>query len=269
MNVFVTGANGFIGRNLCAQLEVRGHSVIRYRRGEDLRFLKTLKPNLIFHLAAEIYKPELMFSTNVQLTYELLEATKDVDYETFVYCGSSSEYGRRTRPISERDSLQPTTMYEATKAAASVLCQGYAKPIMIVRPFSVYGPLEPEHRLIPTIYRCWDTHATLSLCEAAHDWIYVEDVIDGLSIAASSHHKGVLNLGTGVQTRNSEVVKIFEELVGEHLAVCPADKMREFDSNCWVCDIRHSSQRYGFRSKHSLRDGLKKYIRFKKTCPSA
>jgi len=262
MRVALTGASGFIGRNLCAELQRTGHDVLPLARGYDAGILHGFNPEWIFHVAAEIYQEDKMFASNVSLTYALLQATADIDYKAFVYVGSSSEYGRKSKPMSETDCLSPTTMYEATKACGSLLCQAVArargKPIVIARPFSVYGMYEPEHRLIPRLFQAANTGAAIKLSHAVHDFIYIDDVVRALLLIAENPISGdIVNLGTGTMTSNIEAALTVERATGKHIHSEVIDeKLREFDSAYWCCDPQHAVDAYKFTAGYSLNEGL-------------
>ena len=81
MKFLVTGANGFIGRNLSFKLRELGHESIAFVRGDTLEYLKTSLGDVdgIFHLAGE-NRPTDIFSydeVNVGLTRELVNLLVD------------------------------------------------------------------------------------------------------------------------------------------------------------------------------------------------
>ena len=101
-----------------------------------------------------------MFKNNTNLVYKIVEKyLLDKSSAKIIHFGSSGEYGRYGKPTAETDVLKPTTSYEATKGAATIILQGLSRnfkiPCIIFRPYSVYGPMENASRLIPTIFRQW------------------------------------------------------------------------------------------------------------------
>ena len=218
--------------------------------------IRLVKPDIIFHLAGEIRNEEKMFDSNIKLTYNLLEESKDLDYRSFIYVGSSSEYGRKNHPMSETDNLDPDTLYEATKGAGSLLCRAFAKtynkPISIARPFSLYGKYESPNRFIPTIFRYASTGETLPLADGVHDWTYIDDFIDGLMWLMTIYGQEIVNFGTGIQTTNEEVVRIVEDILGKKIRAIPVGKLRSYDSSSWVAAPSK------FVCKHTLKEGLEK-----------
>jgi len=216
-----------------------------------------------------------MFDSNVGLTNALLEEARHVDYRSFVYLGSSAEYGRCNAPIREDQRICPTNRYEATKGCGSLLCLAEAalgRPVVVIRPFSVYGPGEAHERFIPTLYRCWKNGHEMSLGPGVHDWIYVDDLVLGIqlvSFAPPEVLRGqVVNLGSGVQNSNEEVVRMFVEIAGP-VIVRRVASMRTYDSDCWVADITHARETFGFHPRYDLQRGLRAYVAEQATNPSA
>ena len=256
----ITGATGFIGQNLTRKLN---GDLYLFSRDEEIEEAVSFeRPDYIFHLAAEIYNEDKMFESNIKLTHRLLEATKDLDYKAMVIVGSSSEYGLKDHPIREDEILEPFHFYAATKGAASLLAishaKKYQKPIMIARPFSVYGRFEPEHRFIPTAIRSIKNHNVLPLAPGSHDFIHVDDFVDGLITLSQNPEIGeIYNFGTGNQFTNLEVVSIIEEVTGKKMNYELVPKMREFDTDCWVCDRTKAKEKLNWRPKINLMEGLR------------
>jgi UDP-2-acetamido-2,6-beta-L-arabino-hexul-4-ose reductase len=94
MKVLVTGANGFLGRNLVKFLsETPGVSVLTYTRGNDLKTLfdKLIESNFIFHLAG-VSRPkneDEFISSNVNLTLDIVNFLKKNRITTPIYFSSS------------------------------------------------------------------------------------------------------------------------------------------------------------------------------------
>lgn len=274
----ITGANkGFIGGHLARSLKDKKNN-LRLLRQDEWRELEDVienfSPDRIFHLASygnhyhqRNFKKTL--DVNVVKTFRLLEASRNLNYKTFVLLGSSSEYGIKNAPMKETDLLEPDTFYGATKASATLLSQIWAKnfdkPIVIVRPFSIFGPGEAEHRFIPTIIRSCLLGESMELDpDAVHDWLFVPDLIDGILLAAkkAGDLKGqVLNLGSGVQTTNRKIVEIVEEICDKKANILESRKTRSYDNATWVADITRAKS-FGWKIKFSLTEGLVETVEY-------
>jgi UDP-glucose 4-epimerase len=170
----VTGAAGFIGRSIAAELLARGKKV----RGID-NFVTGKRENLlgleamdfieadindaaavakacrgvecIFHEAAipsvprSIEDPVASNHAGVSGTVQLLVAAKNAKVRRVVYAGSSSVYGNTpTLPKSEQMQPSPISPYAVAKLAGELYMQSFARvyglETVVIRYFNVFGP---------------------------------------------------------------------------------------------------------------------------------
>lgn len=251
MKAFVSGAQGFIGRHLVTLLQDENIEVSAPTRKElditarkdVLDYFKDHEFDYIFHLAAGAtqggHKGDFrdIYETNVTGTVNLIEGANQGHYKAFINVGSSSEYGsHKISPMSEDDLPDPEFAYAGTKGATTLLLQSIAReqgrPIVTVRPFSIYGKGESEKRFIPTIIRCCKTDEVLNLAPGVHDWTHVEDVALGLLKVAEKAQKlsgEILNFGTGRQLTNKETVNILSEGMQKTLNINETPIIRSWD----------------------------------------
>jgi nucleoside-diphosphate-sugar epimerase len=268
MKIFLTGTQGFIGRNLVEYY--KGHVIVEYERGSDMRSdLPLAEPDLIIHCAAEIYKPELMWKSNMILLHDILEYVKDHPTTKLIHIGSSSEYGPIPRAAAETDRINPVDMYQATKGAGTLLCQGYAKQykldITVARAYSVYGRYEKPHRLFPRLWRAFQINQPMKLFHGYHDFIYIDDFIRGIDYIVNANDKplgDIVNLGSGIQYSNQEVLELFEKVSGRVGPVEVVPSMaKEFESEVWLCNTNYAKEQYGFETTYTLEEGIKDFLK--------
>lgn len=273
----LTGSNtGFIGRHLAKKLK-KNRSKLNLLRQDEWqqldKILKLFSPDRIFHLASfgnHSFQKNLeqTLDVNIFKTFQLLNASKGLKISSFVLLGSSSEYGKKNEPMKETDLLEPDTFYGASKAAATLLAKVWAKnfklPVVIIRPFSIYGPGEADHRFIPTVIRSCLLKEPMDLDPSAvHDWLYVSDLIDGillLSDKASFLKAQIINLGSGIQTTNKEIVETIEMICGKKANIRNIGKTRSYDKVTWVADISLAKS-LGWKPKTNLFKGLAKTVK--------
>ena len=267
MKIFITGGTGFIGRNLidfyCDE------EIFQYKRGSDLADdLKYFKPDLIINSAAEIYKSELMWEPNVLMVVECLKYVRSNPNTKMIQIGSSAEYGPMPRASNEQDRINPVDIYQATKGAATLLCQGYARNyglnIKIARPYSVYGKFERPHRLFPRLWRAFRLDQGMKLYQGYHDFIYINDFVRGIDYIVrndSTPAGDIINFGSGVQYSNFEVLELWEKIFGYSAQVDVITTMaKSYESEVWVCDTSYARQKYDFEIKYDLEQGIKDFI---------
>lgn len=112
MKVLITGADGFVGKNLIAHLsERRDVEILRFVRGDDAALLPALMPDVdfVFHLAGvnRPQDPQEFFTGNTDLTQAVCDAIKASGKQIPVLYTSSSQaeqdnpYGRSKRGAEE------------------------------------------------------------------------------------------------------------------------------------------------------------------------
>ena len=266
MKIFLTGGSGFVGKNLF-EFYSPNFDVVLYKRGEDItERLNQEKPEFIINSAAEIYQAESMFDSNLVLVNEILSyCVRSDNLKRFIQIGSSSEYGRKSNPSSERDSLEPQTIYEGTKAAASLLCVAHAKsfslPIVVARPYSVYGPHEKPHRLFPKLIDSFFKNKPMKLHQGWHDFIYIKDFVRGIDILLNEEESKVrgdiVNFGSGKQHSNFEIYAIIKSMLHRDGVVELEESfLKVFESLIWICNTDYAKSKYGFQTNFDIEAGI-------------
>lgn len=296
-NVFLlTGASGFIGSVLLRRLieqKQEVHLILRKESNtwriadlmdkvtihysdlsnvsELVEIINKVKPTIIYHLAtngAYSYQSDAnqIIQTNILGTWNLLQACNTIKYDLFVNTGSSSEYGAKQFAMRETDIVEPNSYYAVTKCAQTLLCSHIAKsehrPIVTIRPFSVYGPYEEPKRFIPTLMKALMFNEEMNLVapETARDQIYIDDMVDAyLKIDDLKNNPGeYFNIGTGVQSTIKEVVETAAKVTNKTAQFKWGNMdSRSWDTNNWVADISKARQLLKWTPKVNLEQGLK------------
>ena len=142
-------------------------------------------------------------------------------------------------------------------------CHGFAdtfnKPIVSLRPYSLYGEGDIESHFISQVCKALIEDRFIGLDpDPVHDWIHIDDFIEGMWIVAQNAQKlkgRALGLGTGIQTTNLDVVSKLERISDRVLKVDVFDSPRPYDTDHWVCG-ENPLKEYGWKPRISLYNGL-------------
>jgi UDP-glucose 4-epimerase len=304
-NVLVTGAGGFIGSHLAQGCLERGHRVLgvdsftsyydpelkranlasielhpswSFIEGDltDLDLVSILDGiEIVFHLAAQ---PGVRTSwgqtfgayvdSNVTAMQRLLEASRSVALERFVFASSSSVYGdAECLPTTEDTPLQPISPYGATKALGEHLCRlyhrSYALPTVMLRYFTVYGPRQRPDMAFNKLITAALEHDEIVIYGdggQTRDFTFVSDTVEGTIAAGENGAPGaVYNLGGGARTSMNDVLEMIGNLTGEDLNIRRV-AAQAGDARDTAADTSRAREELNFAPSRSLYDGLREQV---------
>lgn len=301
--VLITGASGFVGWNLCLRLQDLGARLHLLARPSSVfpgplptatvhhgdlaqassvaAAVAAAEPDTVFHLAvprgSDAGAWSRLVEINVQAALALAGHVARRPATRLVVAGSSTEYLPSASPHREDDPLAPVTWHGVGKAAASMIFSKAAADglsIAQLRLFHVYGPWEPGKRLLPTAILAALQGRELPTTENdfRRDWVYVDDVVEALLLAGLMEHSGgrVLNVGSGVETGNAEVVKMVEAVTGRSIRRRPgAFASTPADSAHRCADITSAAKVLGWHPRHDLAAGIAATLAWHRAHPQA
>jgi len=224
MIIGVTGANGFIGKHLCARLKQIGHTVIEVdlprgniKNANSLEELLTAE--VIIHLAVlPLANCNLDYhsciETNITGTANVMTVARDGKAKRVILASASSVYGDpQGTPVGESHPTNPLTLYGMSKLAAEhvvkIMSSNFKLTHCIFRFTNVYGPGQ-QNGVIPIVINKILNDEIIEIVgsgDQTRDFIYVDDVIDHLVGAIDTPiYSMTMNLGSETQTSILDVV---------------------------------------------------------------
>lgn len=294
MRTLVTGGAGFIGSHLTDILLSKGHEVIvvdnlcggwmknlksaaqskKFRFvNADIRDKKALEGlfdgvDWVFHLAAladivpSIEKPRDYFETNVDGTFNVLEAAKKANVKRFLYAASSSCYGiAKQYPTPENATSSPQYPYALTKYLGEQLvlhwAQVYQLPAVSLRLFNVFGPRSRTTGVYGAVFGVFlaqklhgRPYTVVGDGKQTRDFTFVKDVADAFYTAAESN---ITNEYMNVGSSGHYSVNRLVELLGGPITYIPK---RPGEPDCTFADVSKIRRLLNWKAKTSFEEGV-------------
>ena len=320
MNILVTGGAGFIGSNFLLSMVPRypmhtfiNADILSYAANINnlnsiaeasnykfehvdianneavFKLFEKHKPELVLHFAAEshvdrsIVDPHIFLRTNIEGTYNLLEACRAYwapGNGLFHHVGTDEVYGSLgySGLFSESSKYDPSSPYSASKASSDHLVRAWARTfglnIRITNCCNNYGPYQFPEKLIPLMISNLIERKPLPIYgkgKNVRSWIYVTDHCDAIwSVIQNGRSGETYNVGGGNEYKNIDVINMLIECISEEIGTNINELMRliVYVSDRPGHDLRYAidstkiEKELGWYPKESFKSGLCKTVRW-------
>jgi GDP-L-fucose synthase len=296
--VVVTGGAGFLGSVVVRLLAERGCRDVFVPRSREydlrerdaiIRLYRETRPHLVIHLAAVVggiganrTNPGRFFYDNAIMGIQLLEYARQFRVDKFVAVGTICAYPKSTPVPFREDDLwngypeETNAPYGLAKKMLLVQAQAYRAQygFNAIHPMLVnlYGPndnfdLETSHVIPALIRKCVDSKESgrrevllWGDGSPTREFLYVDDAAEAVLLATERYDgRDPVNIGSGEEIAIRELARLVASEVGfDGEFVWDTGKPNGQARRC--LDIARAQRLFGFRARHSLREGLSRTV---------
>jgi len=278
MNIVISGSRGFIGQHLIKSLSrIVRHKIIELdlALGKDICIWENIKNinnfDLFIHLANKVFVPESFsnprnfYHANTISTLNALELCR-LNKAKFIYL-SSYVYGKpKYLPIDEKHIIQSYNPYANSKILCEKLCEGYFQdfevPVLVLRPFNIFGPGQNSNFLISSIMQQASTGKIfVNDLNPKRDFLYVADFVNLLLkiIEKGFDNYNIYNAGSGISVSVENIIKIVNKIYQNKIHIHCNNKSREYEIMEIVADISKAKKDFDWEANYSLEKALIEY----------
>jgi len=294
MKILITGATGFIGRNLIPKIcgsryklaaLVRNADKTRNVFGGNLKLIPFRKNNLRYKEEIKAFGPEIVLhlasyltsgfdtrtvrkilDSNIEFGTLVLDALTGTDVKYFINTGSFSEYAGGPK------NLDSAYLYSATKTAFRSILGFYKKiigfKVITVTPYTIYGPGDTRKKAMDYIIQSLKSPLpiTMSPGKQVLDFIHIDDLVDFYQKLIGKirllKDNSEYHLGTGTGASLKQVALLAEAIAGRPANIAWGVKpYRKGDIMHAVADITKAQRDLGWKPKITLKQGMLKLLK--------
>jgi UDP-glucose 4-epimerase len=295
MKLLVTGGCGFVGTNLIAHLNrVGGYEITVYDNesaGErgfldgldtkfvhgDLRDADAMRAavdgqDAVVHLAADtrvipsIEKPRFNFEANALGSLNLLEAMRETGVRQLASASTGGAIlGDVPPPVHEEMVAKPVSPYGASKLCVEGYANAYGACYGIrtvsLRFSNVYGPRSfHKGSVVAHFFKqilAGEELVVYGDGGQSRDFVFVEDLSEGIRRALELDRTEVIQLGVGKPTSVNELLDLMRGIVGEDRLSVRYEPFRAGEIVNTYGDISKAKRVLGYDPRTTLEDGLR------------
>lgn len=292
----VLGGSGFIGLNLALRMSEAGLPITVASRNPGstesipnvefipFNFLKNSEMNdllknrrRVFHFISTTTPATSNLDviadaeSNLISTIRLLEACKNADVEKIVFLSSGGTvYGNQPQgKILETADKSPISAYGVSKIAIENYLKFYEQQhglrSVALRLSNPYGPHQTgnsNHGVVATFIKRTLKNEPIEIWgdgRAIRDFVYIDDVVQAITVFAESDATGIYNVGSGVGASLLQLLSEISDITNREQEI-NFKPTRGLDVGSNVLDSSLAKSTTGWESTTSIRDGLEKTI---------
>jgi UDP-glucose 4-epimerase len=292
LNILILGSRGFIGSQLATYFNdgqniATGCDLVEFSASHyNYQKVSILSPDFDSLFLSQSFDVCINASGSGNVPYSMAHPFNDFDLNTvavakildtirkyqplckYLHISSAAVYGNPKRlPIHEDDDIAPLSPYGFHKLMSETLCWEYYQifhlPIVIIRPFSVYGN-GLKKQLLWDICEKLQSNKSISLFGTGNetrDFLHISDLTEMINkiVNNSPFECDVYNAATGTETSIRTIADIFEKKFPGAGSISFSGQEKKGDPLNWKADISRIAA-LGFKANANLEHAIVDYI---------
>lgn len=296
--LLVIGGTGFLGSHVCREAIKKNYRVIsvstkktKFNLIKKVKYIKcdisnstTIKRKLNFEVDYIINFGGYVDHSDKNKTYQshfkgcknLIDFYQKKKIKKFIQIGSSLEYGKTKSPHKEKTMTKKVILLKSIYAKSKLLSTNYCMnafkknffPVIVLRPYLVYGPGQKIDRLIPFIISKSLTNKTFPCSSGVQlrNFLFVEDFVKAIfkTLTKKNVNGEIINIGSNNNLKVKKVILMIKDYLNSGKPMFGKIKLRKDESIKYYPSIKKAKNLINWKPLIQFEKGLIQTIKYYK-----
>ena len=296
--LLVIGGTGFLGSHVCREAIKKNYRVIsvstkktKFNLIKKVKYIKcdisnstTIKRKLNFEVDYIINFGGYVDHSDKNKTYQshfkgcknLIDFYQKKKIKKFIQIGSSLEYGKTKSPHKEKTMTKKVILLKSVYAKSKLLSTNYCMnafkknffPVIVLRPYLVYGPGQKIDRLIPFIISKSLTNKTFPCSSGVQlrNFLFVEDFVKAIfkTLTKKNVNGEIINIGSNNNLKVKKVILMIKNYLNSGKPMFGKIKLRKDESIKYYPSIKKAKNLINWKPLIQFEKGLIQTIKYYK-----
>jgi len=296
--LLVIGGTGFLGSHVCREAIKKNYRVIsvstkktKFNLIKKVKYIKCdisnstkIKRKLNFEVDYIINFGGYVDHSDKNKTYQshfkgcknLIDFYQKKKIKKFIQIGSSLEYGKTKSPHKEKIMTKKVILLKSIYAKSKLLSTNYCMnafkknffPVIVLRPYLVYGPGQKIDRLIPFIISKSLTNKTFPCSSGVQlrNFLFVEDFVKAIfkTLTKKNVNGEIINIGSNNNLKVKKVILMIKDYLNSGKPMFGKIKLRKDESIKYYPSIKKAKNLINWKPLIQFEKGLIQTIKYYK-----
>lgn len=260
-NILITGANGFVGKNLVNFLNEyhnvypsgRNNNIHNYKNYIQTNQISDIKFDIIIHLGFSISRDDSLQS--------YMEQLDSIKYTFLISNLAKNNKSKIIFPSTLLVYQKPNCFYSLTKTICEEFIQVNNKNFLIFRIGVLYGKGQKNMFLPNIIFNSVNNKETIIFGgEQQRDFLHINDFCNLINKSINCKIDGIYDVGFGILHKINDIIKYIEECIGKKLSL-KYELEDENENKFKPMGIEYTKTKFNWKPEIEIKTGIKELIK--------